>query len=207
MGKQEIIKLMQEIVGKKTQVFHIATIKEVTGNTCTIAPLDEDMPQEIDGVRLKAFSDGEYGILITPKKDSFVIAMQLNDVDYAVTHYDEIDSISISINDKNSVTILDKKISLKVDKTTAIITDSKIEINADEIVFNGGEHKGLVKVEAMKTKLNNLEKQVNKIVQQLQSISVALAPSGSFPLAPFFSSITPLVETQKSDIENDKITH
>ena len=83
----------------------------------------------------------------------------------------------------------------------------KIEIIVDEIVINDGKNDGLVKVKSLTGKINDIEDQVNNLLTTLQGVSVALAPSGTFPFAPIFSGFSPLVKTQQSEIENEKIKH
>ena len=84
----------------------------------------------------------------------------------------------------------------------------KITIDAKgTIVINDGKNDGFVLVKKLTDKLNAVENQCNTILSTLQSVSVALAPSGTFLFAPIFSGINPLVNTQQSEIENDKIKH
>lgn len=70
-----------------------------------------------------------------------------------------------------------------------------------------GTFGGLIKIQDLVEKVNNLEDQVNNLLSTLQGISIPLAPSGTYPFAPLFTSFTPLTPTQVADIENDKITH
>lgn len=82
----------------------------------------------------------------------------------------------------------------------------KVEINCNNIVFNGGENDGLVLIGELVTKLNNLENQINDILNILKTTTIPLAPSGTYPFAPLYTSITPIAPiTQKSDLENTKI--
>lgn len=77
----------------------------------------------------------------------------------------------------------------------------------ETVLIRGEEYGGLVKIEDLVTKLNNLENQINNILTSLKSISVPLAPSGAVPFAPFFASINSLQTTSKSDLENENIKH
>lgn len=83
----------------------------------------------------------------------------------------------------------------------------KILIDTPEIIINGGEKGGLMNVEDVVSKLNSLEQKVNDLITACSSVVVTLAPSGAFPLASFFTSVTPLTPTQKTDIEDPKIKH
>jgi len=71
-----------------------------------------------------------------------------------------------------------------------------------EIQLNGTNYDGLVKVQELTDKLNNLENKLNDLITACSSQVVTLAPSGTFPLASFFTSVTPLTPTQQTDIEN-----
>jgi len=77
----------------------------------------------------------------------------------------------------------------------------------DEITLLDGSFGGLVKVNELTEKVNNLEGQVNDLLTALQSITIPLAPSGTYPFAPLFASFTPLTPTQADEISNELITH
>lgn len=71
-----------------------------------------------------------------------------------------------------------------------------------EIQLNGSNFDGLVKVQDLTDKLNALENKVNDLITACSSQVVTLAPSGTFPLASFFTSVTPLTPTIQTEIEN-----
>jgi hypothetical protein len=75
----------------------------------------------------------------------------------------------------------------------------------DKVIFNDGLLGGMVKVDDLTTKLNNLEDKYNSLLQILQTISIPLAPSGTYPFAPLFITELPLVPTRKIELENEKI--
>lgn len=77
----------------------------------------------------------------------------------------------------------------------------------DEITLLDGSFGGLIKINELITKVNNLENQQNNILSALQGVVVPLAASGTYPFAPLFAAITALTPTVVSDIENDKIIH
>lgn len=64
----------------------------------------------------------------------------------------------------------------------------------DEIVFLDGSFGGLVRVEDLTTKLNNLENKVNEIITWGATVTPPLATS-------------PLVPTDQSEIENPLVQH
>ena len=78
----------------------------------------------------------------------------------------------------------------------------------DLIELNGDNEEGLVKVNDLVTKLNNLENLVNNILNTLKSTSIPLAPSGTYPFAPLYTALTTITPiTQKTDLENTKVKH
>ena len=77
----------------------------------------------------------------------------------------------------------------------------------DQIYLAGDANGGLVKVQDLVSKLNNLENKVNSLIVACSSQVVTLAPSGLFALAPFFTSVTPLTPTQQTELENTKVQH
>lgn len=83
----------------------------------------------------------------------------------------------------------------------------KIHLNDGELSLNGDAFGGLIKIGELVGKINSIENKVNEIKAACESVVVTLAPSGTFPLAPFFSPIAPLANTQVNQIENPKIKH
>lgn len=77
----------------------------------------------------------------------------------------------------------------------------------DQVYIAGDANGGLVKVQDLTSKLNALENKVNSLIIACSSQVVTLAPSGAFPLAPFFTSVSPLTPTQQTEIENLKVKH
>lgn len=92
-----------------------------------------------------------------------------------------------------------------------LIKTSKLKktvLNCDNIVFNEGLNEGLVKAPELTEKLNALEKQLNELKQILSSWT-PVPQDGGAALKGVISSWAgnSLLETQQSEIENDKIKH
>lgn len=86
----------------------------------------------------------------------------------------------------------------------------KIRFITDEIELAGNNFKGLVKVEDLTTKLNNLENAVNGLVSDFNAHThnAPQAPTGTIPtLPPLVPSSQSLTTTQVSDLENEKVKH
>lgn len=90
-----------------------------------------------------------------------------------------------------------------LDKFTGFVTMfsdlDKTILVCDEILINGGENKGLVKIEALLEKINRLEDKM----KNHQHIS---GSSGS-PTTTDPSSNPPFTNTSLSDLENPKVKH
>lgn len=133
---------------------------------------------EIDGlvvsdVQLRAVVNGEEsGILITPKTGSYVTVADLS-------------------GDLTRIVVV------------GFSEVEKIEVNADDkIIFNGGQNKGLVKVEKM---VNWMQ----KVYNDLQTLTVLLSSSpvvgNGAPLGIVFTQTTP--SPVIDDFQNKDITH
>jgi hypothetical protein len=83
----------------------------------------------------------------------------------------------------------------------------EIRIDCDKIIINQGDNSGLVKIDPLVEKVNNLENKVNDLITALQGVTIPLAPSGTYPFAPIFSPITTLTPTIKNDLEDTKVKH
>ena len=132
---------------------------------------------DIDGlvvsdVRLRAVVNGEEsGILVTPKTDRFVTVADLS----------------------GNLTRL---------VVVGFSEVEKIEVNADDkIIFNGGQNKGLIQIEKLTQKLNDLVNAFNDHTHQVSTTGGPKAQSGvaqpPVPTNPF----------NKSDYEDTNITH
>lgn len=77
----------------------------------------------------------------------------------------------------------------------------------DKIIFRGGDLGGIVKVDPLTTKLNNLENLVNDLVVKYNSHVHPVVATGS-PSGPVsVQETTVLTLTDRTEIENKNITH
>ncbi len=84
----------------------------------------------------------------------------------------------------------------------------KITLTADSIELNGGENGGLVNIQDLTDKLNNLEKDTNSLKQAFTSWVPVPQDGGSSLKACVASwAAQQLMQTKVSDLEDDKITH
>ena len=134
---------------------------------------------EIDEVRLTAVNDGADGkLLLTPKEGSMVL-----------------------LADMSGGTLRDLAV-------VGFTNVEKIEATIEQITLNGGDNGGLVNIKDLTNKLNNLEKDINKLKQAFTTWVPVPQDGGSSLKAGVASwAAQQLVQTQVSDIEDDKITH
>ena len=134
----------------------------------------------INDVRLNASADGNAdNILIKPKVGSMVLMADLSGGELRSL-------VVISFSALESMTV-------------------KFE---GEVVINGGENGGLVKVKELKEKLNGIEKNLNDLRNAIGKWQPVVQDGGAALMAALSDwLVQPLVETSLSDIENDKIKH
>jgi len=130
---------------------------------------------------------GALGIWMVPKDNSQCIVLQLNRNEY--------NSFLIAAEEFETLTI-------------KAASGGSLELNSNgEVLLNGDQNEGLVKVVQLVSKMNNIENKVNSILAALQAVVIPLAPSGTYPFAPLFSAVDPLAITLQNDIENPSVKH
>lgn len=134
---------------------------------------------ELDEVRLTAVNDGADGkLLLIPKTDSMVLLADMSG--------GELRDLAV----------------------VGFTNVEKIEATCEQITLNGGDNGGLVNIKDLTDKLNNLEKDINKLKQVFTLWTPVPQDGGSSLKAGITSwAAQQLVQTQVSDIEDDKITH
>lgn len=117
---KNIADILREIVGRGASVSSlICTVDKVDGRMCDVSPVDTDLAP-LTEVRLNAMTDGEAGIVITPKVGSFVLVSLLTENDAFVTMFSEIDSIVLDGGENGGLTIT-PELKTQLDKMTARI--------------------------------------------------------------------------------------
>lgn len=182
----------------------VCTVDEVdkAARTIDCTPINEGAP--LLGVNLQANQEAEYGFCLFPEKGSFVVVGFVADGAAGVVLLTEkIESAEIVIGDSSAVIDADG-LRIKTEKMSA-------DINRDNIIFNGGDLGGLIVIQKLTDKLNELKDTVNNLITQYNGhIHVTTATVGTGPvgvLSPTTSTATPALPFNKSDYENNKITH
>ena len=149
--------------------------------------------------------------LVKPNNDGYSKVCTIDSVDlikltcYCVPLNDDADIINVRLmaNIDNGFLLIPEVNSIVV---VSFLSDDSAYVSlvskVSEVQLNGKNFDGLVKVQELTDKLNALENKVNDLITACSSQIVTLAPSGTFPLAPYFTSVTPLIPTQQLEIEN-----
>lgn len=157
------------------------TAVDAAARTVDCEPLDESAP--LLGVNLQANQGLTSGMVLIPKVGSYVIVALMNDgVNGCVIATEEVERMEL------------------------VIGETRMEVTEDGIVLNGGELGGLVKVEALTSRINNIETDLNT----LKGVFANWAPTpqdGGAALKGVISSWASetLVLTERSDYENEKV--
>lgn len=176
--ESEVRSLFAEFCNKvvKTGELILANVVEVDSQerTCTI--IDDDT--EYYGVRLQPITEGQSGVVLTPKAGAFVLVSRIEGGDLYVIAASEYDCLSAKI--ANSTLILDK----------------------DGIVANNGNNNGMVKIDKMIEWMKQVYNDLNKIQSKLSSHTVA---GNGAPLGLKIELDTP--KPIKSNFEDKRFKH
>lgn len=175
----------------------VCTVDEVdkTARTIDCTPINEGAP--LLGVNLQANQEADYGFCLFPEKGSFVVVGFVADGAAGVVLLTEkIESAEIVIGDTSAVMDVDG-LRIKTEKMSA-------DINRDNIIFNGGDLNGLVVIQKLTDKLNELKDTVNDLITKYNAHVHACAAPGS-PCKPVDMPAQPAKPFNKSDYENTKI--
>ncbi len=177
----------------------VCTVDAVDEKARTIdcTPLNEGAP--LLGVNLQANQGADYGLWLYPEVGSFVIVGFVADgAAGVVLSTEKIKQAEVVIGDTSTV--------IDADGCRIKTANMSADINANNIIFNGGKLNGLVKIDDLTKRLNIIEKDINRL-KALFSAGVCSPQDGG---KAFISSCSSwagatLTETVRSDYENDKI--
>lgn len=181
----EIKRRIRGIAGQHTPLLLTCKVESVDGETCTVSVGD----LKLTDVRLRSVVNGESSkLLITPAKDSYVTIIDLSGElrETEVIGYSQIEAIDIETGG-------DINIKCKGDTN----------LDCDGIVtFNGGDNDGLVQINKLTQKLNQL---VQKFNAHTHTTTATIGPSATVGV---ISPITSQASTfNKSDYEDTKVKH
>lgn len=153
------------------------TVAKVSGEVCSVSPADGG--SDYHKVRLKPSVDGkDFGVIIVPKVGSSVIVSPLGKKSsgHYISQWSEVEQILMKTSKGAQILFKD---------------DSTLHLNGDNLG-------GLVKVNGLLARLNNLEQKYNALVQLYNTHT-----HGSQPVPAPLAQATTI--TLISDIENQKV--
>lgn len=185
MGDGEIKNAIRRLAGVNTDQVNLTPAEvvevDISTRTCTVESTGKSRVT-IPGVQLMASIDD--GFLLVPAEGSTVY-------------------VSYSTYNKPFISLFSE-----LSKIVLIVGDSTIEVTADLIKINGGLLGGLVKVQNLTTKLNNLEKFVNNLATKFDTHVHPGVQSGAGSTAVTATPVaSQLTVTNQDDIENKKVKH
>lgn len=189
-----------------------ATIKSVDADKRTCVVVD-DLEMQYDDVLLYAIENADLkGFVALPKVDSVVLVGRIGDSnELYVTMTSQIDSVLLTVGDKVTASIDDKELKYSNDKVSLNISGDKVTLDAEKIEINGGDNKGMIKIEKLTEKINSIIETFNGHTHTLTtgSVQVEGTPAKQTNVAPItVPAITSQAQTlNKTDYENDKFTH
>ena len=161
----------------------VGTVSNIDENkrTCDVTPIEGAL---IPDVRLTPTPTVGNGFILIPKGGTKVVVSFASDTLAFIYQVDELDKIIINVG-----------------SSQLIITDGLFE-------FNDGDNDGLININDLVTKLNNLENKVNELVintsTHVHSGVTTGVGTSAVSTTPVVGQLTPTV---KPDIEDDKIKH
>lgn len=180
----------------------VCTVDAVDKKARTIdcTPVNEGAP--LLGVNLQANQDSDFGLVIYPEKGAFVVVGFMADgAAGLMLATDKIESAEMVIGE--TATVIDAEgIRIKTAKMSA-------DINKEDIIFNGGELDGLVIIQKLTDKLNELKDTVNSLINaynnhtHITTATIGTGPAGT--ISPTTSKAQTAKPFKKSDYENTKI--
>lgn len=175
----------------------VCTVDAVDEKARTIdcTPLNEGAP--LLGVNLQANQGAGYGLWVIPEVGSFVtVGFVADGAAGVVLSTEKINQAEVVIGDTSAV--------IDADGCRIKTTNMSADINADDIIFNGGKLNGLVIIQKLTDKINELVKTVNALITKYNTHVHVCAAPGS-PSKPVDAPADSAKTFNKADYENEKI--
>ncbi|MDR1984974.1 MAG: hypothetical protein LBQ28_09155 [Prevotellaceae bacterium] len=172
--KNIIAKNIRQIVGDAVRQTSICKILSVNGRTCDVKTIDSEIT--IEGVRLNTDIESENGLILKPAVDSYVLVTQIDEANYFVSFFSEIDAVDV------------------------VIEETTINIDKNGIVINGGALDGLVKINELTQKLNDFISAFNSHTHSVTTNGSSTTQTGITQ-----TTTSQAQQFNKSDYENEKI--
>lgn len=199
---RNIIRQLAQPDGETVALVCTVDAVDKSARTIDCSPINEGAP--LLGVNLQANQGCDFGLCIFPEVGSYVVVGFVADGAAGVVLLTEkIESAEIVIGDTSAVMDADG-LRIKTEKMSA-------DINRENIIFNGGDLGGLIVIQKLTDRLNELKDTVNNLITQYNGhIHATTATVGTGPvgvLSPTTSTATPALPFNKSDYENENVKH
>ena len=194
---RNIIRELAKPDGETVALVYTVDAVDEKARTIDCTPLNEGAP--LLGVNLQANQGADYGFWLYPEVGSFVIVGFMADgAAGVVLSTEKIKQAEVVIGDTSAV--------MDADGCRIKTANMSADINADDIIFNGGKLNGLVKIDDLTKRLNKIENEINKL-KGIMAGWVPVAQDGGAALKTAVAdwSADTLLLTKRSDYENEKI--
>ena len=186
--RKKIVEAIQSIGAPMEDAVMSGYVKAVDEAKATMSVVLNVNGQVLEGVMLHALGGSLKGLVVIPEADSDVVICSVDGSgEYMLVQADKI-----------------KKVLLDIDSMQAKVS-GKVEINCDNIVFNGGENGGMVKVGRVIEKLNFIEEDLNKVKHVFNMWQPVYENSLKTGLTTWIAQ--QLQETNINDLEDTKVKH
>ena len=215
--EREITNMLCILTRKSESGIYPAKVKSVEGTACTVERIHDD--GEFKNVKLSLTEKDEVGLVITSAMDSQVLVANVDEYSRFVCLHSDIEQVTLDAIDKimtsggNKVKLTGgDKIELTCQKKTGINAKNKITITgggkiaikANNIELNKGENGGLIKIEVLTKKINELVDVFNKHTHDGAIVMAAGSAETKGKSGKPTSQQTPL---ERDYYENEKVTH
>ena len=199
MTIQEAIK---QLSTAGTEIYcKVCTVDAVDSNARTVdcSPLDESAP--LVGVNLHANQDADAGVVAIPAVGSYVVVGFLSSSAAVVILTEKIDQYVVNIGEAHA--------RITAGQIDIAAKDTTVKIDSSGIVMNGGGLGGLVKVQELTNKLNELIDAFNAHTHEIMTGGIAVTGSATAQSNAAPVAIPAITKKQQhvsaSDYENAKI--
>lgn len=178
---------------------------DTEARTVDVEPINEDAP--ILGVNLQANQEATVGVVLFPRKGSYVaVAMLSGYAAGVVVLTEDVESIEVNINDGTKLVITEDGMSLNVKDGITL------DINDSAAVFNGGDLGGMIKIKELTDKLNGLKDTVNDLINKYNAhVHITTATVGASGTPGVLQATTSIAQAakpfNKSDYEDETVKH
>lgn len=187
-----------EFYSVRARVVSVDEIK-FTCNVVTLENYDStvELSEQVDliNVQLGANTNLKFGVVLLPAIESTVIVGFNSKTDAHIVKFGLLSEIKVIFDDRENPA------------TQIIIKPNEILINSDLLTFNDGENNGLVKVQEMSDRLNELESLFTQLQTDFSSW-VTVPQDGGAALKAILSAgfgIQVIPNSKIDDFQNDKI--